>query len=455
MERLTAEDLMMVWPEKLGWSQDIGALVLLDGPTLMDPDHRFRIVTVRDVIGRRLHRLPRFRQVLYRPPFGLGWPLWVDAPSFDLAEHVRVRTLDAPADEATLLRACEELRARRLSRSRPLWEMTFLTGLPDDRVGLFLKVHHAIADGVTGMAALSAFFDIIATPPAGPIHRWSPGAAPSRRDLLADNVRARLQGLGRMLSTLAHPRSSLGQLRLAWPALREAFFEGRAPSTSLNRRIGWHRRFALIQGSLDDAKRVAHAHNAKVNDVLLTVLAAGLREVLVSRGERVDGVVLRAAVPVSLHDQHAGTHGNRDGMMAAPLPVGESDDLRLLERIATETAVRKQKHYMPGGTLFRNGLLQRAFVRNMARQRFMNTYAANVPGPPGPLFFAGAPVEVIYPIVPIQGNIALGVGALSYAGQLNITVVADRDLVGDLDIFVDGARRSLDNLSRSVLTASN
>jgi hypothetical protein len=135
MDRLNAQDLMMLWPEELGWSQDIGALVILDGRGLLDVDGRFRIETIREQIGSRLHLVPRFRQLLYRPGLGLGWPLWVDAPSIDLAEHVRVFPLAAPADEAQLLLACEELRHRRLDPSRPLWELWFLPGLPNGRVG--------------------------------------------------------------------------------------------------------------------------------------------------------------------------------------------------------------------------------------------------------------------------------------------------------------------------------
>ena len=131
MDRLSAQDLMMLWPEELGWSQDIGALAILDGHGLLDADGRFQIERVRDRVQERLHLVPRFRQLLYRPGLGLGWPLWVDAPSIDLAEHVRVFPLAAPADEARLLLACEELRHRRLDRSRPLWELWFLPGLPD------------------------------------------------------------------------------------------------------------------------------------------------------------------------------------------------------------------------------------------------------------------------------------------------------------------------------------
>jgi diacylglycerol O-acyltransferase / wax synthase len=171
MDRLSAQDLMMLWPEELGWSQDIGGLAILDGGSLLDADGRFLIETAREAIRRRLHLVPRFRQLLYQPGFGLGWPLWTDAPAVDIAEHVRVFPLDAPADESRLLLACEQLRHRRLDRSRPLWEMWFLPGLAHGRVGLFIKVHHAIADGVAGIAMLGAFVDLVPDPPRPASHR--------------------------------------------------------------------------------------------------------------------------------------------------------------------------------------------------------------------------------------------------------------------------------------------
>jgi diacylglycerol O-acyltransferase / wax synthase len=451
MERLGAQDLMMLWPEELGWSQDIGALAILDGRRLLDADGRFRIETAREQVGGRLHLVPRFRQRLYRPRLGLGWPLWVDAPSIDLAEHVRVLPLEAPADEARLLLACEELRHRRLDPSRPLWELWFLPGLPDGHVALFMKLHHAIADGVAGVAALGAFVDLVPDPPPTSAPPWTPAPVPSARELFADNLARHLQELRRAFTGLDHPVDTVRRARRGWPAVREAFAEARAPRTSLNRRVGWHRGFALVRSDLGLVKRVAHAHGAKVNDVLMAVLAGGLRELLLGRGERVDGLVLRAAVPVSLHREQPGqARGNLDGMMAVPLPVGEPDDARRLELIAADTAERKKKRRPQGGTLFRNIPIQRALLRLAPHQRVMNTYAANVPGPPVPLYFAGAPLLEVFPVVPLIGNVSVGVGALSYAGQFNITTVADREACPDLEVFAEGVRGSLDALAASV-----
>jgi hypothetical protein len=197
-------------------------------------------------------------------------------------------------------------------------------------------------------------------------------------------------------------------------------------------------------------KRTAHAHDATVNDVLLTVVASGLRDLLRGRGEPVDGVVLRAFVPVSLHTGVGQARGNLDGAMIVPLPIGEADELRTLRLIAAETAARKRKPRLPGGTLFRNAVIQRVALRAAPHQRVMNTYAANVPGPLVPLYFAGAPILELFPVVPLMANVSVGVGALSYAGQFNLTAVADKELCPDLGVFADGARRSLEALAASV-----
>ena len=245
MERLGAQDLASVTGDDAGWPWDIGAIGVLDGTGLVDGDGRFRIEAVRRVIEPRLHLVPHSRQLLYRPPPGLGWPLWVDAASFDIADHVRAFPLAAPAGQAQLLTACEQLRRRRLDRSRPPWEAWFLPGLADGQVGVFLRIHHAMADGVAGVAAFGALFDPAAGAPALAARPWTPAPAPSARELLDDNARRRARGLGRALSGLMDPGGMLRQARRSWPAWREAAGQ-RAPVTSLNRgRIGLDRRLAL------------------------------------------------------------------------------------------------------------------------------------------------------------------------------------------------------------------
>jgi diacylglycerol O-acyltransferase / wax synthase len=453
LERLTASDLYVLLWDDFGWSGDIGVLAILDGTRLLDRDGRIRIEAVRRQLEPRLHLVPRFRQRLYRPRLGLGWPLWVDAPAFDLTDHIRVFPLAAPGDQDQVLQACAQLARRRLDPSRPLWEAWLLPGLPQRRVGLLLRAHHAMADGMARVAAFGALLDLAAEAATPVTPPWTPTPIPTAGELLRDNLRRHLQGLDRAWSSLAHPARTLRQARRAWPTWREFFAEQRAPRTSLNRPIGADRRLAIVGSRLEVAKQTAHAHHAKVNDVVLAAVAGGLRELLRRRGEPVERLTLRAMVPISLHQERPRqARGNQDGWMVVPLPLGEPDPVHRLELIAAETATRKHKaHPQVGSGIFRFALTQRAFLRLFARQRLVNISVTNVMGPPVPLYLAGAPLLELFPMVSLAANFTLAVAVLSYAGQLNLTAVADRDGCGDVEVFAQGMQSALDQLARSVL----
>src|SRR5215207_8250712 len=306
LERLSASDLFILSWDDFDWSGDIGALAILDGTRLLDPDGRIQIEKIRQQLEPRLHLVPRFRQRLYRPRRGLGWPLWIDAPSFDLADHVRVHPLAPPGDQAQLLQACAELAGRRLDPARPLWEIWFLPGLSQGRVGLFVKLHHAFADGMSGVATFGALLDLTADAPSPVAPPWDRTPTPTPGELMHDNLRRRAQGLNQAWSSLTHPGSTLRQARHTWPAWREFFAEQRAPRTSLNRPIGADRRLAIVGSRLELIKQIAHTHQAKVNDVALAAVAGGLRQLLASRGEPVEQLALRAMVPISLHREQPG-----------------------------------------------------------------------------------------------------------------------------------------------------
>jgi diacylglycerol O-acyltransferase / wax synthase len=453
LERLTASDLFMLLWDDYGWPNQIGGLAILDGTTLLDRDGRVRIEAIRRRIEPRLAAVPRFRQLLSRPRLGLGWPLWVDAPAFDLADHLRVHPLGAPADHAQLLRACAELARRRLDPARPLWELWLLPGLPQRRVGAFLKLHHVLADGPAGVAAFGALLDLDAEGPTPVAPPWTPTPIPTTRTLLGDSLRRRRQQLGRGWSGLAHPARTLRQARAAWPAWREVFTEQRAPQTSLNQPVGADRRLAIVGGRLDRTKQLAHRHQAKVNDVVLAAVAGGLGQLLAGRGEPVDRLVLRAMVPISLHQEQPGqARGNQPGWMMVPLPLGEPDPVRRLQLIAAETAARThQARPQTGSGIFRFVAGQRAWYRHFPRQRSVNLVVTNVPGPPAPLYLAGARLLELFPVVPVMGNLTLVVAVLSYAGQLNLTAVTDRDGCPDLEVFIQGVCSALEDLARSVL----
>jgi WS/DGAT/MGAT family acyltransferase len=445
IDRLTSLDRLMLGASRR-WPQDIGALAILDGTGLRDPTGELRIEAVREAIASRLHLVPRLRQVISAPRRGLGGPLWVDAARFDVRDHVVVRSLPAETDDPGLLAATEQLRRERFDPSRPQWRMWFLPGLPDGRVAMFVKLHHSIADGMAAMTTVAALLDTDPGAPVVPASPWTPAPLPSDRELFIDNVQRHLRAVEHAGSMLIRPGTTLRHARQAWPAIRELFAEQPATRTSLDRMVGPDRSLAVIRTTLDEVKAVAHAHDATVNDVLLALTAGGMRTVLRGRGEPVEGTTVRTYVPVSLRRRRGGPQqGNLIAQMAVPLAMRESDAADELRRIAAQTATRKARARTSLGTLVRGRFARRLMLFAVMRQR-VNVTTASIPGPAMPLYLCGARVIEVFPVLPLIANEPLGVGALSYAGQFDIGVVADRDAYPDLDVFVAGAREQLQRL---------
>jgi diacylglycerol O-acyltransferase / wax synthase len=234
--------------------------------------------------------------------------------------------------------------------------------------------------------------------------------------------------------------------------LRAQLGKGLAPRSSLNGRLGGRRRLLLVRGDLARAKAVAHAHGGTVNDVMLAAVTGGLRALLRSRGELAQGRVLRASVPVSVRGSGDPTAvGNLTGLMVVPLPVAEPDPSRRLETIAAATAARK-RWPPPVRAWWRfAGPLLAWF---MDHQRLVNLLVSNVPGPPAPMWFAGARVIEVFQVGVIQGNRRLSVGVLSYAGQLNLDLVGDAEAFPDLDVLAGGTADALAELGVDAPTAA-
>jgi diacylglycerol O-acyltransferase / wax synthase len=432
--------------EDRGLPMHIAALIILEGAPLLDQAGHLRMDVVRRNVERRLHLAPRLRQVLIAPRPGLGPPVWADAAGFDISEHIRARAVPPPGDEATLLGLCAELNERPLDRTRPLWEMWLLTGLPDGNVGMLIRLHHVVADGVATIAMIGALFDASPDeqPPAAP--PWVPGPPPGLGQLLAGNVRQRARAVAGALQALLYPAGLVSRLVTVVRQIRQVTRDGRAPRVSLNRPVGGHRRLLLVRADLRRAHAVAHAHGGKINDVVLAAVAGGARRLLEARGELRPGLVLKASVAVSVRDG-AGERptGNRVGVMIAPLPVTEADPVRRLEAIARATAERKrQPPYQPAGRF-----LQRWMVRTMSGQRIVNLLVSNLAGPAAPLYFAGARALEVFQIGVVQGNITISVGVLSYAGRLNFDIVGDAGAAPDLPVFSDGLAGTLHELGLS------
>lgn len=454
IDRLSSLDQLMVWASRK-WPQDVGAIALLDGADLFDEQGRFRIEDLREALRRRILLVRRFRQVLYTPRRGLGAPVWVDAPAFDIADHVRERRLEPPAGEGELLLAIEQIRQTRLDAAKPLWEMWFLTGLPEGRVGWFVRIHHVVADGMAAMATLTTLLDPVPDAVAPEPPPRVPARLPSSGQLLTDNVARHLSPFGGAVSALLRPRASLRALREAWPAFREILAEQPATETSLDRIVGAGRTMALVRTDLASVKTIGRAHDATVNDVLLAITGAGLRSVLLHRAESVIGTTIRAYVPVSLRRGARGIQeGNLIAQMAVPLDMAEADAARRLDGVAIETARRKERARTSLAVLLGVGSIGRRLLLMAVMRQRVNVATACIAGPTVPLYLAGARVLEVFPVVPLIADEPLGVAALSYAGSLAIGIVADADALPDLEVFASGVRGELAALARDAHAGS-
>jgi diacylglycerol O-acyltransferase len=448
LERLTPLDVSNLRIERHGLPMNVAALAILEGRVLLDASGKLALEAIRVRIEQRLHLAPRLRQRLYRPGFGFGAPVWVDDASFDISQHVRTRPVPAGGGEEALLATCVELNDRPFDQAHPLWEIWLLTGALDGRVPMLIRFHHVLADGIAALLLLGTLFDAApfdSAPEAPESHGppWTARPIPTRAELLGDAVRKSITGIRRGVHKTGHPRRTLAPARTLFRQALQLAREGRAPRTSFNRPVGRQHRVHLVRADLEQAKRVAHAHHATVNDVVLCTIAGGARALLAGRGELQGPLVLKVSVAASVRaPASASQAGNLVGILLVPVPVGEEDPIRRLEQIARATAERKRlPPYQPAARF-----LQRWMIRTMNRQRRINLLMSNLPGPPQPMYFAGAKILEVFQIGVVQGNVAVQVGALSYAGQLNFDIVADANLVPDLTVFANGMTEDLERL---------
>jgi WS/DGAT/MGAT family acyltransferase len=207
---------------------------------------------------------------------------------------------------------------------------------------------------------------------------------------------------------------------------------------------------------LAEVKAVKHALGGTVNDVVLAVVSGALRRFLVRRRVDVDGLELRAMVPVSVRAEHErGGLGNRVAGWLTPLPVGEGDARRRLACVREQTKhLKDSKQAMATETLasvtdWTSSTVLSVAIQLALRVRPFNLVVTNVPGPQVPLYLLGARMQEVYPQVPLFTNQGLGIALFSYDGTLFWGFNADWDLVPDLADLVDDVRASFAELHRA------
>ncbi len=453
LDRLSSVDASFLTNEGSSSHMHVGAVLIFEGPP---PTYEDFLEHVRS----RMHLVPRFRQKLAFPPMQTGRPFWVDDPNFNLAYHVRHSALPSPGSEEQLRNIAGRLFSQRLDRSKPLWELWLVQGLERNRFALINKTHHALVDGVSGVDIATVLFDVKPVPePSHPDSPWVPSPPPSSAELAARGVKELAETpfnlTRRALSAARRPRAAAKRATEAVEAIGEVAwnFADPAPDVPLNVEIGSHRRFAWTRSDLDDFKRIKDALGGTVNDVVLTVVSGALRNWLRGRGIRIEGLELRALVPVSIRtEDEQGQLGNRIAAMRGPLPVYVEDPIRRLELVrAAMDDLKESKQALGAEVISRfNDFAPPTLLAQAARinfsTRLFNLIVTNVPGPQIPLYVLGRELQDVFPVAFLPEHHALAIAIMSYHGTMNFGLLADYDSMEDVDLVTDGLNESLAEL---------
>ncbi len=435
-------------------SMAIASAAVFDGPV---PD----AAEFADLIAGRLPLIPRYRQKARQIPLDLGPPAWVEDPAFDLAYHLRRTVASAPGGDAALAETIGRIMSERLDRDHPLWEYWIIEGLARHRWALLSKLHHCLADGVSGTALYHVVMDPTPKPRAPAPDDWHPGPEPSDLALAAtaagDLARVPWNLLRAATGLLRHPTTTLARARDvargAW-----AFTGAIVPTrpSSLSGPVARRRSFAFSRGRLPDVKAVRTAFGGTVNDVALAAVTGGFRALLLERGETPHADTLRTLVPVSVRVAAAdGTPDNRVSLMLAMLPVHIADPVERLEAVKKQLRGLKDAHEAEAGAAlvalagiepFPAAALP---VRALARlaQHSVVSVATNVPGPRAPLYALGRRVREIVPYVPIGSTMRTGVSIFTYCDRIAFGVTGDADAAADVEVLARGIADALAELA--------
>jgi len=460
-ERIPAFDNSFLLMEMPNAYMHVASTHTFEAGPLKKPDGGIDADAIKSAIKAGLHMIPRYCQKLAYLS-SEHRPVWVDDDRFDIEYHIRHTSLPRPGNEEQLKRQAARIMQQHLDRDRPLWEIWVIEGIEGDRFALVPKVHHCMIDGIAGVDLMMVLMSM--TPehviPEGPPFR--PRPAPSRIDVLYDDLveRARrpFRALRNASELITHPQDLRREISLRARALGETLASAlRYPSrTPFNHKIGPNRRFDWLTMPLDDVKAVRYALNGSVNDVVLTIVTGAVRSFLKTRRVDPDRIHFRALTPVSVRTrEERGTLGNRVSAWIVDLPIGEQDPRAQFNRIKQQTAALKKSRQALGAEMltqmaeWTSTTLMTMGARNISRVLPFNMVVTNVPGPQFPMYMLGARMLDAFPHVALINNLGLGVALLSYNGTLCWGFNCDYDLVPDISIFVEAIQESFDTIRKT------
>lgn len=432
---------------------------------ILDPSEPFKLERLETALMARLPLLPPFSRRVVPAPLSLNHPLWV-SDRIDPARHLFQHRLPVPGEMRELEAVIGQIASTPLQRDVPLWEIHVCEGLPGNRIGVVVKMHHALADGVAANALLANVTDAPGGPPDSPEttklpSTWAePEPARGRQVVLAlrDAIRQTLTLPGLLwrtgaavLALVRHKRAS--DVDVPRPVLD-------VPRVSFNGALSPERSFATCSLPLADLKQVRRIYDVTLNDVVLAIVAGALRRWMDLRGEH-PAASLVAGVPVGADEPGAPPRlgGNRVSNLFTSLATDIDDPVERLQSISRTTAESKLVQKMLGRDMLVDWVqfappapltaAMRLYSRTRAASRHsapFNVVVSNVPGPRNPVTIAGASLADLYSVGPIMEGIGLNVTAWSYVDRMNFSLLTCPHLLGDLQPLVAQMRPALDEL---------
>ncbi|GIK88427.1 MAG: wax ester/triacylglycerol synthase family O-acyltransferase [Burkholderiales bacterium] len=403
---------------------------------------------LRRVIAERFLVFRRFRQ---RAVESLSVAYWEADPHFDLDRHVVRVALPGRAGRRELQSLVSRLIAAPLDARHPMWQF-HLVERCDGGSALIARMHHCYADGIALVRVMLSMTDAKADgPPAMPFAPRPRGRASDEASMVSALMQpfsGAMKAAMAVAGTLVERGAGIWQdpskavelanqgSALTGEVAKLALMGQDSPTRfkgapGVGKRVAWADPVPLAE-----VKAIGKALSASVNDVLLSCVAGALRGYLVAHGDPVDGVTIRALVPVNLRPiEKAYKLGNQFGLVFLDLPIGIENPVERLYAVRANMRALKGS-YQPVlalGLLAAMGAGPRALqeVLLTALARNASAVMTNVPGPARPLYLAGARIDSLMFWVPQSGDIGMGVSIISYAGAVRFGLVTDRQLCPD------------------------
>jgi diacylglycerol O-acyltransferase / wax synthase len=437
------------------------AMTAIFDPSTMPGGYEF--TKIKEFIESRLHLVPPFRRRIVEVPFRLNHPIWVEDPEFDLDYHIRRIGAPSPGGHEELAEVAAQIASTPLDRSRPLWELYVVEGLADGNIGVVTKMHHCAVDGVSGAELMVNLFDL---EPGGreldPPEVRTPEPIPSDLEMVRHALasRARRQiGIIPLLGTTVRTATKLVSRHRDPDAIVGAV-PLTAPPTPWNGAVTPHRRMSFTRVKLEDVKTIKNAVGCTVNDVVLGLMGGALRRYLEAHDAFTPDQPLIAVCPVSVRSEaEQGQMNNKVSAMFTSLATDVDDPIERLRTINQVTKGAKEDHNALGANLLQDwaehaapttfALAARLYSSMNLSDRHRpihNVVISNVPGPPFPLYYAGAKLEYTLPMGPVMEGAGLNITVLSYMDNVDIGFMVCRELVPDVWSLVTYVQEAMEEL---------